>query len=361
VSIAPPKVSASPSSDRRPTARRARAALYVCLLTLGAAAMPANAVKTDVVVLLNGDRVTGEVRELASGRLRYKTDDMGTLYIEWLNVAQLTSATVFEVETTDARRFIGRLEPRGDSMLAVIDDDQVDLLPHLQVVRMTRLDAGFMRRLDGSFDLGLTYTQADHKTQFNFNLEVDQRRPAHQTSIDFSGILTDEEEGDDTRRFDATFAHLGLRRAKWFTHSFATAQGNNELGLDLRVLAGFGLGRNAIQTNRTLMRGSVGLAVMEEWPTSGASEEEIEAMLGGSYSFFTFDYPNTSVDIRLTLFHGVSSDGALRAEGDVSVRRELWKDLYISVSAYESYDADPIVATAVSNDYGLTTSIGWSF
>lgn len=361
MSIAPSTESAPPASDRRPTARGTRAALGACLLFLAAAAMPASAVKTDVVVLLNGDRVTGEVRELASGRLLYKTDDMGTLYIEWLNVAQLTSTTVFEVETTDARRFVGRLEPRGDSMLAVIDDDQVDVLPHLQVVRITRLDAGFLRRLEGSFDLGLTYTKADKTTQFNYDLEVDQRRPGHQTSFDFSGILTDEEEGDETRRFDASFTHLGLRRSKWFTHSFATAQGNDELGLELRVLAGFGMGRSAIQTNRTLLRGSLGVAVMEEWPTSGASEEEIEAVLSGAYSFFTFDFPNTSIDITLSLYHGLSSDGALRAEGDISVRRELWKDLYVSIGAYESYDADPIVATAESNDYGLTTSIGWSF
>jgi hypothetical protein len=268
---------------------------------------------------------------------------------------------MFEVETTDARRFVGRLEPRGDSMMAVIDDDQVDVLPHATVVRLTRLDAGFWRRLEGSFDLGFTYTQADRTTQFNFDLEVDQRRPNHQTSFDFSGILTDEEDGDRTRRFDATFAHLGLRRSRWFLQTVGAAQGNEELGLDLRALAGFGFGRNTIQTNRTLLRGSAGLAVVEEWATTGENDEELEAALGGNYSFFTFDFPNTSVDIRLTVFHGLSGDGALRAEGDFSVRRELWKDLYISLSAYESYDADPLVTTAASNDYGLTTSIGWSF
>ena len=43
------------------------------------------------------------------------------------------------------------------------------------------------------------------------------------------------------------------------------------------------------------------------------------------------------------------------------MRRELWKDLYVSVSAYESYDQDPIVADAEQNDWGFTTSIGWSF
>ena len=35
--------------------------------------------KTDVVVLVNGDRITGEVKQLERGILTYGTDFMGTL------------------------------------------------------------------------------------------------------------------------------------------------------------------------------------------------------------------------------------------------------------------------------------------
>jgi hypothetical protein len=176
-----------------------------------------------------------------------------------------------------------------------------------------------------------------------------------------SAILIDHEESDTTRRFDATLSHLGLRPSRWFLQTFAAAQGNEELGLDLRVLAGVGYGRTAIQTNRTLLRGGAGLAAKEEWPSIGGSDEELEAFLAGTYSFFTFDYPNTKVDVALSVFHGLSSGGGLRAEGNVSVRRELVKDFYVSLGGYESYDQDPLVQEAATNDWGLTTSIGWSF
>lgn len=331
------------------------------VLSLLLASAPAMAVKTDVVVLLNGDRITGEVRELLAGRLRYKTDDMGTLDIEWLKVAELISSTPYEVETVEAQRFVGRLDALGESTLVVVGDQERHVLPHQDVVRITRLDAGFWKRVEGSFDLGMTYTQADHTSQFNFDFELDQRRPSHLTSIDMSAILTDREDADSTRRYDATISHLGLRKSKWFSQAFAGAQGNEELGLDLRAFAGGGLGRTAIQTNRTLLRGSAVLLAVEEWPIEGASEEEIEAALVFSYSFFTFDYPNTKVDVHFSPFYGLSSSGSLRFEGDVSVRRELFKDFYLSVSAYESFDQDPIAATAERNDWGFTTSIGWSF
>ena len=74
----------------RPAVLRAAALWFFLLLVVGQAAL---AVRTDVIVLRNGDHITGEVRELQSGRLRYKTDDMGTLYIEWLKVDELSSTT----------------------------------------------------------------------------------------------------------------------------------------------------------------------------------------------------------------------------------------------------------------------------
>ena len=337
------------------------AALPVCLIAL---ATPASAQRTDVVVLQNGDHITGEVKKLQFGRLEYKTDDIGTINIEWLDVAELTSSSVFEVELSDSARYVGSLEARGNGTLAVVGDISTQVFPHGDIVGIYKIDRGFWKQLDGSFDLGLTYTQADHTSQFNFDLELEMRRPNRQSSFDFSGILNsdqDEEESEDTRRFDATFSHLRLRKSRWFNQLFAAAQGNQELGLDLRFLAGAAIGREAIQTNRTVLRGAAGLAINEEWAVDGATEEEIEALLAGTYSFFTFDYPNTRIDIELTVFRGLSKEGAVRLEADISIRRELVKDFYISLSAYESYDDDPIVETAATNDWGFTTSIGWSF
>jgi hypothetical protein len=350
------------------TRRDLRAYLVTVLLCSSAVASPALAAKTDTVVLRNGNRITGEVKEMIDGRLSYSTDDMGTLSIEWLKVAELTSPTPFQVRTADARRFIGRIQPLGPGMLIVVGDPMLVageaglyVVTIEEVVRINRLDAGFWKRLEGSFDLGMTYTQADRTTQFNFDFHAEQRRRGQETSIDMSAILTDHEGADSTRRYDATLSHLRWRRSKWFTSWFGGAQGNQELGLDLRAFAGGGGGRIAIQTNRTELRGGAALVAVEEWSTEGETAEEIEAALLGSYSFFTFDYPNTRVDVRLAAYHGLSSEGALRVEGDISVRRELWRDFYVSVSAYESFDQEPFVEGAAQNDWGFTTSIGWSF
>ena len=40
---------------------------------------------------------------------------------------------------------------------------------------------------------------------------------------------------------------------------------------------------------------------------------------------------------------------------------ELFKDLYWQLSLFESFDSDPPSALSSRNDFGITTSFGWSF
>jgi len=51
--------------------------------------------KTDVVILNNGDRIAGELKGFSRGILLFKTDDAGTLQIEWHAIQELKSKYYF--------------------------------------------------------------------------------------------------------------------------------------------------------------------------------------------------------------------------------------------------------------------------
>ena len=92
-----------------------RAEPWAAALSLLVLPFPAWAAKTDIVMLLNGDRITGEVKELAYGQLKFATEDMGTLYIEWTKIASLTTTRTLQVEMLDGRRLLGNGAARGDA------------------------------------------------------------------------------------------------------------------------------------------------------------------------------------------------------------------------------------------------------
>ena len=94
------------------------------LLALLAACLPGAARaadKVDVVVLQNGTRVVGEIRSMSRGKLELKTDDMGTLQVEWGNIVEVTAPEYFEVEDMGGALYFGSLRPgKAEGVLEVV-------------------------------------------------------------------------------------------------------------------------------------------------------------------------------------------------------------------------------------------------
>ena len=86
-------------------AKTVAAFAFACSITAATAAQG----RTDIVTLANGDRITGEVARLDRGILQFKTDDAGTLYLEWDKLVSLITTRLVEVTTTDGRTFLGSL------------------------------------------------------------------------------------------------------------------------------------------------------------------------------------------------------------------------------------------------------------
>ena len=80
--------------------RTAFPAAGLLLLVLAATAL---AQKTDVIVLINGDRITGEIKSYSAGRLVVDTDGAGDVSIKWNKIASITSDKEFEIETHGRR------------------------------------------------------------------------------------------------------------------------------------------------------------------------------------------------------------------------------------------------------------------
>jgi hypothetical protein len=86
-------------------------------------ALPASAQKTDVLTLYNGDVITGEIREMSQGQLTFKTDDMGTLRVQWERVERLRSVHLFEVLLADGQQVMGSIgDPGLDGSVVVARD-----------------------------------------------------------------------------------------------------------------------------------------------------------------------------------------------------------------------------------------------
>jgi hypothetical protein len=53
--------------------------------------------------------------------------------------------------------------------------------------------------------------------------------------------------------------------------------------------------------------------------------------------------------------------GRVRLEYDLAAKVEVVKDVYVGLTIYDNYDNNPSASSASKNDWGLITSLGYTF
>ena len=204
------------------------------------------------MVLRSGDRITGEVTELDRGRLTFKTDDIGTLAIEWDKVKSVTSSATFEVHELGGGPYFGALRPGpGTDELTVASVRGAEkVLPLLRVVKIERLGATVWQRLDGSVDVGLSYASSSELLTLDLATRVVLNRRGRELSLDGSSTITRQPDADETQRNNLTLSYKRRRPGHWAGFAQAQAEQNKELGFELRGSVTGGAGRYILQGRR---------------------------------------------------------------------------------------------------------------
>jgi hypothetical protein len=349
-----------------PVARQARpsrspAALSALALCVFLFPGWAGAAYNDSVVLKNGDRLKGEVKGLQQGQLKFKTDTMSTVYIKWDRVAELTAPETFEVETTDGTRFLGRLSSPGPGKLGVDIGLQIVAVALPDVVRITLLKHGFWDRIDGSIDLGASYTKSSGIGQGSLSVDIGTRRPSFEVQTSFDTTVTVQPEEPVSARTTVSASYWRLLKNRWFVPGSGKFERNTDIGLELRASAAGGFGRFFVQTNRSQFGAAAGLVYTREIPVDGDTTNNVEAFIGTSYSFFTYDTPKTTVDVSFSVFPSLNVSGRARTDLNITLKRELWKDFTVGVSYYDTYDNKPPGGGSAAHDFGGSVTVGWTF
>ena len=338
---------------------RAAAALALfVLLGVTTAAQP----RTDVVTLINGDRITGEVIRFSRGRLELKTDDAGTIYFEWDTIARLEARRLFEVVTSDGRRFLGHLGRGADQSLAIVGPGGAVSVQIAEVAFITPIGASFWAKLDGSIDAGFSYTRSSGVAQLNVNADTVYRQPATDARLSLSLTATRKDEGggrDDRGSLDLSY--MRYRWPRWFVGAGGRFESNESLGLRLRSQIVGVTGPRLVNTNQAQVILGGGLAFNDERGVETAATRNLEALLALRTSYFTYDRPKTNLDVAFQYYPSLSDPGRQRLQLDASAKREFWKDLFLAVNLYDTFDSRPPNPTADINDVGITLSIGWSY
>ncbi len=346
---------------KRGLAASARLVLAVLLLALVPARARGEPLPPDIVVMANGDRLTGEIKSLSKGRLSLDVSATGLVSIKWDQVVAVTAGRLFEVETKGGDRLLGTLAPAGAGQVVVAGDERQSTLPLESIVSLVPIHRSFLRRLDGSINIGGSYTQSSGVAQLSLALTVTARRPSFEWRLSADDYVTFKNDGATTQRVSASIGYSRSLSRRWAAFGGGQIERNAELGFTLRSTLIGGLERTLLRTNRSDLVVGVGLGASREVPVEGSTDTLVLAGLNLRHSFFTYRTPKTSLETKLTALPILNQPRRWLIQASSSVSRELFKDFAVAVTLYESFDSRPPSADASRNDAGVTLSVSFVF
>jgi hypothetical protein len=338
-----------------------RRGLGFALFALSFAVSPLHGQKTDVVVLENGDHITGEIKELTRGRLSYSTDDMGTVSIEWEHILHITSAEFYEVEMTSGDKYFGQIDPAVEGRQMVLRVAQFsDTLSMALVVRIIPIEATFWQRLSGYIDLKFNFQQANLVRDLTIGGQVKYRTRKTFNVLNFETYFQKQESAGESSRNSLGYEINRFVARKWTALVSILLEQEEQFDLDRRVILGGGGSLIVTQTNHGSLRTTAELQwTNEQFKDVEEASNNLEANIGAQGEYYLFDSPKTDISASLSILPNLTDWGRVRIEADARLSYELLSDFTVALTARERFDSRP--TSDNRNNFSTTLSVGWTF
>jgi len=324
--------------------------------------------KDDVVVMKNGDKFTGEIKDLQRGELifssYYMKDDV---YLDWNEVQSLQSKDPFIVALTNGERVTGfiseEVNPKGgDKTFKIINTGVAIEVKPSEVIAIGQREGSIWDQLTGSVNYGFSFASGNSATSSSLGADVAFRNTKNSVMATTTSQFNSQTNAENTNRFTFDSQYIRMVTNKWLAAGLYSLLKSNQQNLNLRSTYGGAFGRRLVQTDKTALVAVGGVAYSHEsyipQPGTEPIRNNAESLFGLTFS--TFRFKTLNVNSQAVLFPSLSDPGRVRLSSQSNLRIELIRNFYWNFQLYENYDTRPPV-DAPKNDLGITTSVGWTF
>jgi putative salt-induced outer membrane protein YdiY len=348
--------------------RRILAAFWWLLCALPILSYPACAQGTDVVVMKNGDRITGKVRKLDHGQLYIETPyAVNQIPVDWLQVERVESTRQFQMEMSDGKRIVGTIEktPTADNPdkdFQIRGRDTETDLRAADVVGIRSQKDNIWRQMRGSVDFGYSYASGSADTAINVDATDTYTTTKYQIAGSLDSTFSGQANSKSTNRQDLSTTSLLFLSRHAFVGGVTDFLTSNQQSLDLRQTYGGGYGRYFIRTNNTQFAWLGGLVYIREKysPDAGPipKDQNVEAFVEFNYDWFRFNA--SELNTTLQIYPGISDAGRVRTNLNTSYSLTIKRDWNLTLNFWDTFDSTP-PPEARKNEFGISTGFGLKF
>lgn len=326
----------------------------------------------DQVVLKNGDRVSGSIVKKDGKNLTIKTDQFGVVTTSWDQVESIRTDKPVNVVLQDGKSaqgtlgtFDGKVEVAAPTAKLSVTPAEITTIRDADEQRTyERLQRpGWGQLWTGTGSVGLAGTSGNARTlTFTTGINAARVTRTDKTSLYFNTIkasaLVNGKDADTAQAVRGGIGYDHNLTPRLFANVFNDWEYDKFQNLDLRFVAGGGLGFHAMKTERGQLDLLGGADFNHSSFSTPLTRNSAELFWGDEYSLKLSGA--TSLVQSFRMFNDLTNTGTYRVNFDVGASTKLSKWLNWNVSLSDRYLNHPAPGRK-TNDLLYTTGLGITF
>lgn len=320
--------------------------------------------KTDTIIHINGNVLTGDLKKMVYGVATWKMDGMGTISLEEPKINTIRSKKLFEIkmkngfiyfgsfDTSFVARKVHILMTNGKKMVNV--EDIVEIYP---------LKRSFWMRMSGNFSLGANFSKGSNVGTITFSGNLDYRKRKSYFTLSWDDNNTYQGDTLSSTKADISLAWQRLLKNHWSTGVTLGASQNTELGTRLRLdLSVIGL-RDISYNSWNRLYAGAGLSVSRETPLDDSGDKnDLAGVFTTVWKVYKYTTPKIWVDSDISFLPYFTGGSRYRAVFNLNPKISIFSDNFkVGFKFYYNYDSAPATVDASKTDYGINLELTYSF
>ena len=322
--------------------------------------------ENDSLILLNGNVIIGEFKDMDRGVATIETDYSDSDFkIEWDGIKEIYTVQSYLITTSDGERYNGKIATSGDKTVnLILKDGSTHEVSFADIVYMKSTNEGFWNKVDAFIDVGLDLTKANNQMTFSTRSGINYTAKVWGVGLNYNTNLTTQTEGPNTERTDAALGFRYFLPKDFYIPVSGNYLKSSEQNLNARWTILAGIGYYIVHTNRMYWGVDAGGSYNNEnyaQPDSIPNffiNNSFEGYFGTDLNLF--DIGDLSLSTSAKAYPSFTESGRWRVDFNFDTKYDLPLEFYIKIGFSLNYDNRPVPGGS-NSDYTLHTGVGWEW
>jgi hypothetical protein len=320
--------------------------------------------KTDTIVHINGNVLTGDFKKMAYGVATWKMDGMGTISMEEVKMNTIISKKQFEIKMKDGSILYGSMDSSSiDRKVNILTENERKLIFIEDIVEIYPIRRSFWMRTSGNFSLGVNYSKGSDIATLAFSGNLNYRKQKSYFEFNWDNNNTFQNDSLSSSNINTALGWQLLLKNKWSTLVSVGASQNSELGTKLRLALNT-IGVRDITYNiwNRLFMGA-GVTVVRETPYDDSGDtDDLAGLIVVGWKVYKYTFPKVWVDANVSYIPYLTDPGRHRVVINLNPKVSVFSNNFkIGFASYYNFDNQPPSDVSSTTDWGINLQVTYTF